>query len=169
MQRRASYLLFALMVVGLVGCDHATKHIAQSELRGRPPATLIANVLELRYTENRDVGFSLLRRVPEPVRKPIIFGFGAVGLSFLGLLWWRRRQAPWQEHAAYAVLLAGALGNLTDRLFRGYVVDFVYLHHWPVFNVADAYLVVGVGLVWLASRIRPAPVLSPSELPAARS
>ena len=154
MQRRLSCLLFALLVVGLVGCDHATKHLARTELRGHPPVTLIANVLELRYTENRDVGFSLLRGVPEPVRKPVIFGFGAVGLTVLGVLWWRRRRAPWQEHAAYAVLVAGALGNLTDRLVRGYVVDFVYLHHWPVFNAADGFLVAGVGLVWLASRAK---------------
>ena len=165
MQRRLSYFLFAVMVVGLVGCDHATKHLAQSELRGHPPATLIANVLELRYTENRDVGFSLLRRVPETVRKPLIFGIGTVGLTFLGFMWWsRRRRAVWQEHAAYALLLSGALGNLTDRLARGYVVDFVHLQHWPVFNAADVFLVAGVGLVWLASRVHQptAPNASPA-------
>jgi signal peptidase II len=165
MHRRLSYFLFAVLVVGLVGCDHATKHLAQSELRGHPPKTLVANVLELRYTENRDIGFSLLRRVPEPVRKPLIFTASAVGLGFLGLLWWSRRRAAWQEHAAYAVLVAGALGNLSDRLIRGYVVDFVYLHHWPVFNAADVFLVAGVALVWLASRSRqPTAALAPIPL-----
>jgi signal peptidase II len=142
------------LVTGLVGCDHATKHLAQTELRGHAPVNLITNVLELRYTENRDVGFSLLRRVPEPVRKPLIFGVGAIGLTFLGFLWWNRRRAAWPEQAAYAILMAGALGNLTDRLIRGYVVDFVYLHHWPVFNAADVFLVVGVGLVWSTSRVK---------------
>jgi signal peptidase II len=147
-----------------VGCDHATKYLAQTELRGRPPTPLIGNVLELRYTENRDVGFSLLRRVPETVRKPLIFGFGGVALTLLGCLWWTRRRASWQEHAAYAVIIAGALGNLTDRLARGYVVDFVYLRHWPVFNAADVFLVTGVGMAWLASRTRQpeAPAPQPS-------
>lgn len=169
MQRRASSWLFVLLVIGLVGCDHATKHIAKTELRGHPPATLVANVLDLRYTENRDVGFSLLRRVPEPVRKSVIYVIGTIGLGLLGRLWWRRRSAPGPEHAAYAVIVAGALGNLTDRMLHGYVVDFVHLHHWPVFNVADVCLVAGVGLVFLASRAKPTPALSPGELPAARS
>lgn len=172
MSRRVSSLLLALLVVGLVGCDHATKHIAQSELRGQPPVTLLANVLDLRYTENRDVGFSLLRKVPERVRKPLIFVGGSAGLVFLGVLWWRRRRAPWQEHAAYAVLTGGALGNLTDRFARGYVVDFVHLHHWPVFNVADICLVVGVGLAFLASRVQsttPTPPPEPATVPVPRA
>jgi signal peptidase II len=113
---------------------------------------LVTNVLELRYTQNHDVGFSLLRRVPERVRTPLIYVGSIAGLAFLGLLWSRRRGAGWPEHLAYAVILSGAIGNLTDRMIRGYVVDFVYLHHWPVFNVADAYLVVGGALLLLSSR-----------------
>jgi signal peptidase II len=47
------------------------------------------------------------------------------------------------------LMLAGALGNYLDRLFRGYVVDFIHVPHWPVFNVADIYVTVGaVVLVW---------------------
>lgn len=163
MKRRASSLLFALLVVGLVGCDHATKHIAQTELRGQPPVTLLSNILDLRYTENRDIGFSLLRAVPERVRKPLIFAGGLAGLTLLGVFWARRRQrAGWAEHAAYAALLGGALGNLTDRLARGYVVDFVHVRHWPVFNVADVCLVAGVGLLWIASRTPQAQAPEPS-------
>lgn len=165
MQRRVSYLLFVFLVVGLVGCDHATKHIAQSELRGQPPVTLVKNVFELRYTENRDIGFSILRGIPEPVRRPLIFLGGTVGLSLLGILWWHRRRAAWQEHTAYAVLLGGAIGNLGDRLARGYVVDFMHIQHWPVFNVADICLVVGIGLLWITTRRQPA--LSVATGPAA--
>ena len=58
---------------------------------------------------------------------------------------------------AYALLLAGALGNLSDRLFRGYVVDFIHLHHWPIFNVADICIVVGALLFALHAR----PLTSP--------
>lgn len=169
MQRRFASVLLALLVVGLVGCDHATKHIAQSELRGHSPVTLLPNFLDLRYAENRDVGFGLLRAVPEPVRKPLILVGGAVGLSVLGLFWWRRRRASLLEHAAYAALVGGALGNLSDRLARGYVIDFVHLHHWPVFNVADVCLVAGAALIWFASRARPEPVLAPSKRPDSRS
>lgn len=157
MSRRASPLLFLIFVLGLVGCDHATKWLAVSELRGQPPRPLVSGVLDLRYTENRDVGFSLLRAVPEGVRKPMIFTGVGIGLLVLGALWWQRRAAPFPEHVAYSLLLAGGLGNLSDRLLRGYVVDFVYLHYWPVFNMADVFLVAGAALVILAGRRAPDP------------
>lgn len=165
MQRRLASVLLVLLVIGLVGCDHATKHIAQTELRGHAPVTLLGNILDLRYTENRDVGFGLLRAVPAPVRRPLILVGGSIGLGVLGLLWWRRRRAPLLLHAAFATFAGGALGNLTDRLARGYVVDFVHVHHWPVFNVADVCLVVGAGLLWLASRRHEAPALAPLAAP----
>ena len=50
-----------LPLVGLVGCDHVTKIAAKSQLESRPPHELIRSVLELRYVENTDIGFSLLR------------------------------------------------------------------------------------------------------------
>jgi signal peptidase II len=45
----------------------------------------------------------------------------------------------------------GAPGNLVDRVARGYVVDFVHVEHWPVFNMADVFLVVGAALLVVAS------------------
>ncbi len=142
-------------MLGLVGCDHATKRIAETALRDHP-RVLVPGAVELRYAENRDVAFSLLRDVPEGVRTPLIFIGGAAGLALLAGVLWKRRRAPWPELALYGVVLAGALGNLGDRLLRGYVVDFIYVHHWPIFNVADVLLVGGVGLLLLQSR-RAAP------------
>lgn len=156
-------LLMVLLMTGLVGCDHATKWLAQSELRGQEPKVLIAGTFDLRYVENRDVGFSLLQGVPEHARTPLILGIGAVGIALLAGMWWRRRGAGGLELAGYALVLAGAIGNVSDRLVRGYVVDFLHVYHksfhWPVFNVADICLVVGVGLLLLFSR--PQPALSP--------
>ena len=58
------------------------------------------------------------------------------------------------------LVLAGALGNLADRLARGYVVDFIHVHRWPVWNVADAWVVMGVGALMIAG-IRAAPPATP--------
>lgn len=164
MARFRSFLLLAGLVMGLVGCDHATKRLAETELRGHPSPSVIANVLELRYTENRDVGFSLLRSVPEHVRKPIIFTLGGAGLGLMALMWFRRRSARWPEHIAFALILGGALGNLSDRIIRGYVVDFIHLHHWPVFNAADVWLVAGAILLVLSQRFAP-PEATPDPSP----
>jgi signal peptidase II len=64
------------------------------------------------------------------------------------ILWiMRRRVSSLTERLGLAMALSGALGNLIDRLVRGYVVDFVKVPHWPVFNVADIAIVLGFALL----------------------
>jgi signal peptidase II len=145
-------LMLVTLPLALVGCDHATKQLATRHLRGHAHIEVIPRVLQLAYTENRDVGFSALRFVPPRVRKPLILVMGAGVLVLLGLLWHHRRAAPPLEHVAFALLAAGGLGNVLDRLLRGYVVDFVHVRGWPVFNMADVWLVTGGLLMAVATR-----------------
>jgi signal peptidase II len=127
----------------LVGCDHGTKYVAKAALEGSRPHTLIRGVLDLQYVENTDVGFNLLRSVPERVRGPLLVVAGAAALLGLVLLLVRRPFKSRGSQLALLLLTAGALGNYLDRIARGYVVDFVHLHHWPVFNVADIWVTLG--------------------------
>jgi signal peptidase II len=144
--------LFALLTI-LVGCDHVTKLAAKSGLEGSPPRDLIRGVLDLHYTENRDVAFNLLRWVPEGIRAPLLVAAGAVALLALVLVLLRRPLDRPLVRGAVLLVTAGALGNYLDRLVRGYVVDFVHLAHWPVFNVADVYVTVGAAaLAWSLAR-----------------
>ncbi len=148
-------LVLLTAAVLLVGCDHATKHLAKQSLEHQPPSTLLPRVFDLSYTENRDTGFGLLRAVPERVRTPALTAVQLVaGMAFL-ILGLRRQPAP-AARAALLLISAGALGNGLDRLFRGYVVDFLHLHHWPVFNLADVYITAGVILLVIATRMRTA-------------
>ena len=62
-----------------------------------------------------------------------------------------RKRASRAQHVAFALILSGALGNVIDRLMRGYVVDFIHLTRWPVFNVADIAVVAGVILLGICS------------------
>jgi signal peptidase II len=71
----------------------------------------------------------------------------ALGIGGVILAWWRRRRASTVEQTAYALIVAGAFGNALDRAFRGYVVDFIEIRHWPVFNVADVAIVAGAVLL----------------------
>ncbi len=149
---------FVLIVASLllVGCDHYTKHVAKAGLANQPPHIVAASVLDLEYTENQDSGFGLLRWVPPGVRRPLLTTVQLVsGIALLGLA--LRRKRPRAGRAALLLVSAGALGNGLDRLGRGYVVDFIHLHHWPVFNVADIYITIGAALMMLvAIRARPA-------------
>jgi signal peptidase II len=75
----------------------------------------------------------------------VLFGAAALLALLVALV---RTQRPWMR-AALLLIAAGAAGNYFDRLLRGYVVDFIHLTHWPVFNVADIYVVAGAGLLAL--------------------
>jgi signal peptidase II len=157
--RRAGLLA---AVVFLVGCDHATKWVAKSELEGQPPHQLLSGVLDLCYLENTDVAFNLLRWIPEETRAGLLLAVGAVAV--LGVLAALLRSRERWMRVALLLVSAGAVGNYLDRLGRGYVVDFVHLAHWPVFNVADAYVLAGAGLmVWAATRVRVQPLIGRSR------
>jgi signal peptidase II len=103
--------------------------------------------VSLRYVENTDIAFNLLRWVPETIRFPALLVLGAVGVLALCLLLFRARQKVGMLLFPLILIAAGAIGNYLDRVFRGYVVDFVHLRHWPVFNVADVYVTVGYALL----------------------
>ena len=168
-------LLFGLGV-GLLGCDHATKTLAREHLAGRPPKTLVRDRIELRYAENRGAAFSAERYLGPAVGQWLLPLGRGLALGLLGLLWWRRRRdARLLEHAAFVMLAAGALGNTVERWVSGAVVDFIYVRPWPIFNLADVYLSVGVALLlllfWRQSRHgSPPPGLAPPTTipPAAR-
>ena len=148
----ANRLVLLATLTLLVGCDHATKFAAKSELEGLGPRSLLHGFVDLRYTENTDVAFNLLRAVPERERAPLLVVTGAAAMiALLGFLLSRRGLGF--PRVALLLMTAGALGNYLDRIIRGYVVDFIQIPHWPVFNVADAYVTAGaVLLAWSALR-----------------
>jgi signal peptidase II len=161
--KKMHMVVLLVLVVGLVGCDHTTKQLARTELRGQDPIGLISGVIDLTYTENRDLGFSALRRLPDGIRRPIVLGSGVIGMVMLVAVWAFRRRAPWTEQLGYALFLAGALGNGLDRLVLGYVVDFIHLHYWPIFNVADICITAGALVLLLRwRRAADPPVRAPA-------
>ena len=126
----------------VLALDQLTKHLVVSNLAGRPPVDLVGDVVQLRYTTNSGGAFSLLTGAP------LFFGVTAIVIIGGIVYAWRRTQ-PLSMLVVLGLILGGALGNLTDRLLRGEgllrgeVVDFVKVGIWPVFNLADACIVVG--------------------------
>lgn len=97
----------------------------------------------------------------------LIFTFIALTALVAILIFWRRGAFPSRSLSiAAALLVAGILGNLTDRLLRGYVVDFLSFNlgfmMWPSFNVADAAICIAAGLLFI-SAFRPDSTPSPSS------
>ena len=127
----------------------------------RPPAQILAPVWDNLYVQNPAGAFGLLTSAPLAVRRAILSAVALI--ASVGILWMARRAAGEGRlltRIALGLVLGGALGNLTDRIVHGYVIDFIDWHlagyHWPAFNVADVGIVVGVfSLLFLLNR-RPA-------------
>ena len=144
-------MLLAVAVTVLVA-DIISKVIVVATLSGRPPVRLLGGLLTLRVDRNPGAAFSI------GTSMTIVFTAIAVGVIIFILRTSRRiRSTAWA--VTLGLLLGGATGNLTDRLLRspgplrGYVVDWIQLPHWPVFNVADSAIVCGgILAVLLAAR-----------------
>lgn len=116
-----------------------------------PPVILIDGYLEFRYAENCGAAFGFMRDMPPLVRKGVFY---VAALGAVVLLLWMFATGRGGTLFAWAVplIVAGAVGNLVDRVQLGYVVDFVRFHlndRWayPTFNVADAWITIGVVLI----------------------
>jgi len=137
-----------LLAFGLFGCDHATKAVATRSL-----ARAIAiepGILELHYVRNDDVAFNAFQRLGVPHSPLLLAAVMLLALSVaVAFFVAQRRSASRLDLVAAACIVGGALGNVVDRIARGFVVDFIHLRGWPVFNVADIAVVVGVGLLAL--------------------
>ena len=151
-------LLLLCVFSSLVGCDQVTKHAAIVHL-GEAPAVLVEGLFELRYAENRDTAFSLVHHLG--LGQPpgwLMALLGTLALGLIGTALWKQRHDASRLHVAAVLLIAsGAVANLIDRFTRGFVVDFMHLRGWPIFNVADVLIVLGIGLWLLASRSGYAP------------
>jgi signal peptidase II len=160
MRGLARFTLVSLLLVGCVGCDQISKHVARSELVPAETHSYLNDTVRLILTENTGAFLSLGDSLPESI-KTFVFQ-GAVGLLVLGLLWaaaFARGLGRWQI-TAFALLAAGGLGNLIDRLlYDGRVTDFLNLGvgslRTGIFNVADAVAVLGVITYLLGSRAAP--------------
>lgn len=159
-QRRLAKVSLFLLMATMVGCDHATKHAAETMLSSRQPLSLLPGILDLRYAQNHDTAFSVLARFGIHGASPYIAVLASAVLIGLGVFWAMRardriNKASRVEHVGFAFAMAGAIGNVADRIFRGFVVDFIHVERWPVFNVADIAVAIGVALLAYASLRRP--------------
>jgi signal peptidase II len=163
MARHVSRWVLLVLTLVLVGCDHATKLVATGLDR---TLGVVPGVLDLTYTQNHDTAFSLLHGLAVPGKTWVILAAQVFGSIAVAWVWWRRRSlASTLEHVGWSLVLAGALGNAIDRVARGYVVDFIHLHHWPVFNVADVAIVLGLAAVLVATRGRLRSAATPMDSP----
>ena len=152
---RAFFRVFAA-VANLAVVDAVAKELAASLLAGSASVAVVPGFFDLAYVENRGCAWGLFQGQVWPL--------AAFGVVALAALVWKRRDVflsfggGWRRafgSVAEPLLYAGIVGNLVDRVFRGFVIDFLDfhwgVHHFPCFNLADAYITVAAALLVVAS------------------
>ena len=146
--KNAWFLLFiALPVIVL---DQVTKAWAIA-LKDSEPLVVFSSWWQFIYAENRGALFGIGNNLSEMMRVVVFVVFSAV-ITFGVVYMMLQKDNSKMLVAVYALIIGGAIGNLIDRIVRGFVIDFVDWHiadryHWATFNVADAAIVVAMGLL----------------------
>ncbi len=137
-----------LIAALLLAFDQFTKHLAVVYLKGKEAFVLIDGVLELDYLENRGAAFGMLQNQK--------FFLVAVGIVFMAVICYFLLRLPDRKkyfviHILASAIIAGGLGNMIDRIRLDFVVDFIsfVLIDYPIFNVADIYVVVATIAVFV--------------------
>lgn len=144
MRKRNWFLLVDfLLTLLLIFLDRLTKYLAIVRLKGQDSFVILKDVFELTYLENFGTAFGMFQN-----KKIFIL---IMGIVFMAIILWVLVRIPNSKrflpfHLSVAGILAGGIGNMIDRFQYGYVVDFFsfVLIHFPIFNVADCYIVVSV-------------------------
>lgn len=137
--KNSPFFISVIVILTIIFFDQLTKYIA---LQNAPFSfSLIEGFLWLTYVENFGAGFGLFQGFS------LILGVGNFLIAGVLLFLLKRQTLFTLETLSLSFVIGGAIGNGIDRLFLGFVIDFIDLGWWPVFNIADTFLVLGVLLL----------------------
>lgn len=126
----------------MIAADQATKLLVGLRIPLGSSVPVIPGFLAFTHVHNRGIAFSLLGGIPLLV--PALIALTLLFVLFYNRSRWSRRPLTL---SGLALVSGGAIGNLIDRLRVGAVIDFIDVHVWPVFNVADLAVTAGAGLL----------------------
>ena len=147
----------ALLALMILACDQLSKWWVLQEsgvTMGHPLA--VTSFFNIVLVHNKGVTFGLLSRAEHPWMVYVLIAVAAIIVFLLGR--WLVRTTSTPVATGLGAIMGGAIGNVIDRVRFGAVVDFLDFfyrdYHWPAFNIADAAIVTGVGLLLLDSLVR---------------
>lgn len=126
--------------------DQVSKAAARAYLSPSRSIPIVPGIFELSYVRNTGGAFGIMSG-----QQWLFIATSFAVLAGIAFVWRHYHPREWYVVAALGLVVGGATGNLVDRLAFGRVTDFLYLRLWPVFNVADSGIVIGVAVlvVWL--------------------
>lgn len=128
-----------LIIIFIVILDQVTKFMVQSKFLLHESMPIIKNIFHFTYVQNVGAAFGILKHQK-------LFFIIITCAVIVGVFVFIRKQEDVHKLVIYSLsmIIGGAIGNLIDRVRFGYVVDFFDFMIWPVFNIADSFIVVGV-------------------------
>ncbi|MGC2305495.1 signal peptidase II [Candidatus Binatus sp.] len=152
--RRPFLFLLGAITIPVIILDQATKLFVQAHMALYESIAIIPNYLDITYTQNPGAAFSMLADAPPWVRKAFLLTMACAAIVVL-LFIIVRAESVSLTSVSCALILGGASGNLIDRAIRGRVIDFMRAHYYdlnyPIFNVADSAISIGVVLILLVT------------------
>ena len=145
------YLILISFMISGCSLDLKTKDLAKTGLQEQS-ISLIHNYFDLNYVENHAIAFGFLGNISTNIRIPLIFLLTISATLFGFYMIWRIRDRKFRLLLPFFILIGGAYGNIIDRMLNGFVTDFFHAHYFykynfPVFNVADVLVNIGVILM----------------------
>jgi len=151
---RVVFAMLAGVVAPIIALDQVSKLYVRAHMQLYENIQLIPNWLDITYTRNPGVAFSMFASAPEGARTALLLVLASAAIMVLVVLI-AAADHPTLVTVALALILAGAGGNLIDGATRREGIDFVrahyYSYNWPIFNVADSSISIGVTLILLSS------------------
>jgi signal peptidase II len=150
--KRKYLILFSLSGL-IIALDQLTKNLAFLNLVPGEEQPLLGGFLKLTRAHNAGFAFGLIQRAPDSLRDVFFIGIPVFALVLIVMIFIKLQDNQMLTSVALTTLLAGAIGNLIDRVQYGHVLDFLQLDLWgweiPPFNIADASIMIGVSLmIW---------------------
>lgn len=142
-------------------CDQLTKYLVHTRLTYLQEHVILGPFLSIVYTRNNGFAFGLLQKAPQSMQEVFFIGVPVFALILIVLIFIKLQDDQILTSVALTTILAGAIGNLIDRLQHGFVIDFLDIHlkdifHFPPFNIADCSIIIGVAIMFANTLSGPA-------------
>jgi signal peptidase II len=139
------------LAVGVLGLDRVTKLLVERYVSSSASYRIVPGLFDIVHWENRGMAFGVFDDSESQWRTLLLIALSIAAVIWVSVMLWRAKRLDALLCWAFGLILAGAAGNLFDRVVSGRVTDFLLFyigrHQWPAFNVADSALVIGCGLL----------------------
>lgn len=135
-----------IIIVAVFILDRITKYFIVKNFYLGESVAVIENVFHITYITNTGTAFGMLQKYGN-----ILLIFSIVAIILISILIFIKKDISGLNQIAFSLILGGAFGNLFDRIFRGEIIDFLDFRIWPIFNVADSAITIGITLLFFYS------------------